>query len=363
MLYQLILAGGSGTRFWPMSRAKVPKQFLALAGEKSLIRETFERLEPLVGARRVWVVSGEAHVDLVRAEIPEIPRENILGEPVARNTAPCIGLAARCILERDADASLLVSPSDHIVRPPEAFRALVLAAARFLEDSSDASAAEPWTATFGILPRYPATGFGYIERGESLPGGDHVFRVARFKEKPPIDRAREFVESGRFYWNSGIFLWKAGGISRLIEKHMPQLSSGLDEIGLRSRSEGGLGGALRAGFGALPSISIDYGVLELQKNVAVLVADFEWDDVGAWRAVEAYAPRDEAGNSVVGRHLAIDSRGCILVGKKRLIAVVGVKDLVVVETDDAVLVCPRDQTERVKEVVERLRAENRTDLL
>ncbi|HVR72908.1 MAG TPA: mannose-1-phosphate guanylyltransferase [Planctomycetota bacterium] len=356
------MAGGSGTRFWPMSRRSFPKQFLALAGEKSLLRTTFERLEPLVGTERLWVVSGVEHVALVRKEIPELSPSNILGEPAARNTAPCIGLAAQRVLEREADARILVSPSDHMVEPAEAFRDAVVEGLRVLDTSPGG---EPWTVTFGIIPRYPATGFGYIERGSELGPGEGSLRpylVARFKEKPALETAREYVESGRFYWNSGIFLWKAGGLLRLIDEHIPLLAEGLREIGDRARGSGGLEAALGASFAALPSISIDYGVLERAANVAVLPAAFEWDDVGSWRAVERYAPRDKSGNSTVGHHIAIDSRNCTFVGQKRLIGAIGVENLVVVETDDAVLVCSRDQTERVKEIVDRMRKEGLADL-
>lgn len=355
------MAGGSGTRFWPMSRKSLPKQFIALTGQKSLLRETFERLVPLVGPERLWVVSGAGHVARVRQDLPEIPVENILGEPVGRNTAPCIGLAARRILERDPRAQLLVCPSDHIVRPAEAFRATAQAAARFVE--SQTVGGEPWTVTFGIVPRYPATGFGYIERGEAFPESSQAFRVLKFKEKPPIETAREYVSSGRFYWNGGIFLWNAQGLCTLLERHLPELARGLDEIQEHARGPGGLDGALKAHFGTLPSISVDHGILEKQRNVAVFAVDFDWDDVGSWRAVERYAPRDAAGNSVVGPSLAIDSTGCILFGSKRIIATVGVKDLVVVETPDAVLVCSKEETERVKELVDRLSREGRADLL
>lgn len=364
-LHAVIMAGGSGTRFWPMSRKRLPKQFLALTGGKTLLRETCDRLLPLVGPDRLWVVAGAQQVDLVRREIPELPPGNLLGEPMGRNTAPCIGLVAWQIVERDPEACLLVCPSDHIVRASAAFGATVLEGVRFLQGAD--RSAEPWTVTFGIVPRYPATGFGYIERGESLAPGlvapGRGFRVLRFQEKPPLDTAREYLATGRFYWNSGIFLWQASGIVELLSRYLPQLSGGLDEICHRARSQGNLAAALEAGFGSLPSISIDHGLLEKQRNVAVFAADFDWDDVGSWRAVENYAPRDEAQNSLVGNHLAVDSRGCILVGQKRMIAALGVEDLVVVETDDAILVCPRNATERVKEIVDRLSRDGRSDLV
>jgi mannose-1-phosphate guanylyltransferase len=350
------MAGGSGTRFWPLSRRDRPKQFLALGGPKSLIRETFERLAPLAGAKRTWVVAGDLHVKRVRAELPEIPAANILAEPEGRNTAPCIGLAAHRILRQDPDAMLLVCPADHVIHPREAFAASVGDAVGFL--AAAGGEGEPWTVTFGIPPRYPATGFGYMERGDGLAAiapGFPGHAVNRFKEKPDADLAASLVASGRWYWNSGIFLWKARGLLDLIERHLPGLSAGLRTLD----SEAGknrLLGALRARFPALPSISIDHGVLEKSQHVAVLPAGFEWDDVGSWLAVERYAARDAAGNSVMGRHLGVETRDSIIVSGKRLVATVGVQGLVIVETDDAILVCDRAATEKIKGLVEALHA-------
>jgi len=360
-IHAVIMAGGSGTRFWPMSRKHLPKQFLALTGGRSLLRETCDRLLPLVGPDRLWIVSGAGHTELVRQEVPEIPPGNLLGEPVGRNTAPCIGLAAYRIAERDPDASLLVCPADHIVRPAEAFGAMASEAVRFLDEAAPGD--DPWTVTFGIVPRYPATGFGYIERGPKVSAGGKAFRVLRFKEKPALPTAQEYLATGRFYWNSGIFAWKARGIVSLLSRHLPELAAGLNEICRRAQGPGGLPAALEERFGSLPSISVDHGILEHQSNVAVFASEFEWDDVGSWRAVERYAAGDASGNSTVGRCLAVDSRGCILVGQKRLIAALGVQDLVVVETDDAILVCTKSETERVKEIVDRLVQDGRSDLV
>jgi mannose-1-phosphate guanylyltransferase len=359
------MAGGSGTRFWPLSRRATPKQFLALAGPKSLLRETFERLEPIVGAERVWVVAGEAHTRRVRDHLPEVPPANILGEPVGRNTAPCIGLAAHRILRRDPAARMLVCPSDHIVRPREGFEAALRAALEVLGrlDRPDA----PWSVTFGIPPRYPATGFGYIQRGEAIPlraeGRIRAFRVGGFKEKPRERIARRYVKSGRYYWNSGIFLWSAAGALRLIDEHVPALGRGLRRIDGKAPTGAALRAALGGSFRKLPAISIDHGVLERTPRTAVIAGGFEWDDVGSWRAVERYAERDGARNCVLGRHVGVDTADCILVGGDRLLATVGLEDLVIVATDDVVLVCPRDQTERVKELVDRLAAEKRTEYL
>jgi mannose-1-phosphate guanylyltransferase len=352
------MAGGSGTRFWPLSRRALPKQFLPLGGEKSLLRETYERLLPLAGPSRIWVVSGQAHVDRVRKEIPELPRSRILGEPVGRNTAPCIGLAAHRVLRADPEARILVCPADHIIRPARAFGDAVRGALRVLDATDEPGA--PATVTFGIVPRYPATGFGYIERGTavSAPGLDGVsaFTVAGFREKPAREVARSYVEGGRYYWNSGIFLWRAGGVISLIEKHIPDLAVGLRTIDDEGGTERALARALGASFGGLPSISIDYGVLEHASNISVAPVSFDWDDVGSWRAVERYAPRDADGNSVLGLHVGVDTKACIVVGGKRIIGTIGVEDLVIVETEDAVLVCDRGSTERLKEIVDRLSA-------
>ncbi|MBI4605470.1 MAG: mannose-1-phosphate guanylyltransferase [Planctomycetes bacterium] len=359
-LHAVIMAGGAGTRFWPMSRRHLPKQFLPLAGGKSLLKETFERLEPLVGVSRLWVVAADGHLGRVRAELPDVPPGNLLGEPAARSTAPCIGLAAQQILGRDPEAALLVCPSDHVVRPPEAFRRTALAGLEVLESLQGSD--EPWTVTFGIVPRYPATGFGYIERGDAIPGSGQAFRVIRFREKPPLEAAREYLASGRFYWSSGIFLWRARDVLRLIEKHMPDLARGLHGIREAARASS-LEAALKEGFPSLRSVSIDHGVLERARHIAVLAADFEWDDVGSWRAVERYGAKDGAGNSVLGRHVGLDTHGCVVVGGRRLIATIGVENLVVVETDDAVLVCSRDETERVKDIVDRLRSDGLVELI
>lgn len=361
-LHAVIMAGGSGTRFWPVSRQHLPKQFLPLDGGKSLLRETFERVAPLIEVENLWVLTGASHVPRVLEELPEVSRENVLGEPVGRNTAPCIGIAARQIFNRDPDGVLLVSPSDHVVRPPEPFRKTVLDAVRFVESTQGSR--EAWTVTFGVVPRYPATGFGYIERGAELKqAGDQAFVVERFKEKPPLKVARDYLESGRFFWNSGIFLWRAEGILGLLEKHLPDLFSGINTLDRQASGPGGLDAAMKAGFGSLPAVSIDHGVLEHASNIAVVAADFEWDDVGSWESMERYGRRDAEGNTVFGDHVGIDTKGCIVVGKKRLIGTIGLENLVVVETDDAVLVCSRDQTERVKEIVGRLETEGREDLL
>ena len=362
-LHAVIMAGGAGTRFWPLSRDALPKQFLSLSGEQSLLRETYARLTPIVGDECVWVVSNRAHVDLVRHELPEIPTEQVLGEPVGRNTAPCIGLAAQRIHGVDPGAALLVCPADHVIRPHDDFQATVTAAHNLL--SKLEAGGTPWTITLGVSPVHAATGFGYMERGEALEGGGDTakaFRVERFKEKPTAALAEEYIASGRYYWNSGIFLWRAAGVLSLLESYLPGLAGGLREIEASVDAGAALASALEEGFPRLPSISIDYGVLEKTSHVAVVEAGFAWDDVGSFSAVERYAPRQES-NSVLGTHVGVRTKECIVVGEGRLIGTVGVENLVVVATDDAVLVCDRRETEAVKELVELLKEKGHEDVL
>ena len=364
-LHVVIMAGGTGTRFWPFSRKKLPKQFLSLGGDESLLRQTVTRLGTLVPPERVWVITNAAYVERVREEVPDVPASQVIGEPIGRNTAPCIALAAHRIAALDPEAALLVCPADHKISPEARFGADVRRALDVL--SAYGSDRDPLSITFGIAPRYPATGFGYIERGEPLPletskesGG--VYQVARFREKPEPKQAQEFVESGNFYWNSGIFVWSARGISSLIQTHLPDLATGIEDLAAEA-ANAGWESALDVHFKQLPSVSIDYGVLEHALKVAVVEATFEWDDVGSWAALEKYAIEDGRGNGVLGKHVGVETRNCLVVGRERLIATIGVEDLVIVETADALLVCKRDQTEKVKELVERLGEDGYGDLL
>ena len=353
-LYGVIMAGGTGTRFWPLSRRSLPKQFLAIGeSDKSLIRETFERLLPLTGPDRVLVVANESYRELVRRELPELREENFLGEPKGRNTAPCIGLAAEVVARQDPQASILVCPADHVIRPVAEFERTVRFAMGLLQE--DGGRDDPATVTIGIPTGYPATGYGYIERGDSIASdaGLGAFSVAQFKEKPVHEVAEQYHESGNFFWNSGIFLWKAQGAIELVRKYLPDLAEGLQPIVESLGDSGRFREVLAERFGDLPSISIDYGVLERTSWVATVGASFEWDDVGSWGAAAKYL--DESGsNRVRGEHVAVDTENCVVVGQKRVIGTVGVENLVIVETDDSLLVCHRDRVEDVKALVDQL---------
>jgi mannose-1-phosphate guanylyltransferase len=343
--YVLLMAGGSGTRFWPLSRRDWPKQMLALAGRDPLLRQTFERTRPLVPPARVLVFTASRLVPAVRRMLPEVPGRNIVGEPIGRNTAPCIGVAAGLARARDPRAVLAVLPTDHVVGPAAAFRSDLSRAVRL-------AARAPLLVTLGIRPTFPATGYGYIEAGDPL-AIDRAFRaVRRFREKPGAAQARRFIATRRFYWNAGIFVWSAGTILDAIRAHHPALGRQLDLLG----RSGWRAGAVARAFPSFPSISIDYAVMEKAGNVAVLPARFRWDDVGAWDAIRAHHPGDAMGNVRMGAASAVDARDCLFVaGKGHRVAALGVRDLIVVHTPDATLVCRRGRSQEIRRLVERIR--------
>jgi mannose-1-phosphate guanylyltransferase len=338
-LYPVIIAGGSGTRFWPLSRTSRPKQFLPLASDKPLIADTAARLKGLAPLSRTLVVCGKLHARAVRAAVRQLPAKNVLVEPAARNTAPAIGLATIEVAARDPDGVLLVLPSDHHVGDPARFREVLSNAAEVARTGM--------LVTIGLSPTRPETGYGYIQVGEPLSGA--AKRVRRFVEKPDAPTARQYVHSGEYLWNGGIFVFQAQVMLDAIREHLPALADGLEVI-RKSRAK------LAKVFPALPSISIDYAVMEKAQNIAVLPGDFGWSDVGSFAAMEEVRPRDARGNVAGGKlPLLVDCDGCVVLGQDRPLAVVGMKDVVVVDAGDAVLVVPKGRSQDVRQVVEALK--------
>ena len=344
MLHAVIMAGGAGTRFWPASRKGLPKQLLNLTGRETMIQATVGRLGDLAPAERVLVVTNQRLVDEVRRQLPQLPAASVLGEPCKRDTAPCVGLAAALIQKADADGVMAVMPADHVIGPDQKFQDA-------MRQAADLVAEDPTRiVTFGIRPTYPAESFGYIQRGESLaPGG--VYRVARFREKPDAATAKEYLASGEFYWNSGIFLWRADTILGALQQREPAMHERLLAIG---EAFGGsdFDAVFQREFEAIQGKSIDYAVMEHYDNIVVLEAPFEWDDLGSWGALPRLVEADEQGNAALGRHVLVDSENCIVrTDNDHLVALLGVRDCIVVHTDDATLVARRDDEESVRKIV------------
>lgn len=351
MLHAVIMAGGSGTRFWPQSRGTLPKQLLKLAGRRTMIQETVSRVSPWIDHERVMVVTNAVQADETIRQLPEVPVENILVEPAARNTAPCVGLAAVHLLEKDPEAVMLVMPADHVIGPTEVFHQAVEQANRIVTEQPGQF------VLFGVPPTYPSTGFGYIERGEALAGaGEKAFRVAAFREKPDEPTARRYMESGQFYWNCGIFVWRAEQILSALAHYEPEMHDHLiqirEKIGHVDYEAG-----LHADFPKMKSISVDYAVLERARDVCVLEAPFEWDDVGSWQALTRLLGIDDDQNTIDGPHVGIETRGCTVrdTTGTHLIGTLGVEDLIIVHTPDATLVARKGDENAVKRLIELIR--------
>lgn len=365
MLHAVIMAGGSGTRFWPASRMMQPKQLLNLIGERTMIQATVDRLGDLVPPERVLVVTNRRLVGPISKQLPNVPANAIIGEPCKRDTAPCIGLAASIVLNKDPDAVMVVLPADHVIESDMTFQAAIRQASQLVEADNGR------IITFGIRPSYPAEIFGYIERAESLVDNNNlsrssqspVFRVKQFREKPDAERAREYCKSEEFYWNSGIFVWKARTILAALEQFEPEMYRHLatiaDAVGCSA-----FGTVMEREFAAIQGKSIDYAVMEHYDNVLVVEAPFQWDDVGSWQALARMHGSDDQGNCLRGRHLALrTSNSIVRSDDDHLIVTVGVDNLIVVYTPDATLIANKDDEESIREVVKILEQNGWTEHL
>jgi len=347
-MFAVIMAGGKGSRFWPRSREKTPKHLLDIQSERTIIRETVDRIAPLVPPERTLIVTGRSHAAELICRLPEIPPENILIEPLGRDTAPCIGLAALHILKRGADSVMLVLPSDHRIGDEDAFR-------RVLKTAAEAATEGERLVTIGIRPTGPETGYGYIEQGERIGtiGRDEVYRVRSIREKPPRDQAERFLAQGGFLWNSGMFVWKASAIIKAIERFLPELHRGLAEIAAAlgtEREEEVVAGT----YAAQKAVSIDYGVMEKADEVLVVPGAFDWSDLGSWDALWEVSEKDANGIAARGRCIGIDAADSLVYSPGKLVALVGVRDLLVVETGDALLICKRGRSQDVRGLVEEI---------
>jgi mannose-1-phosphate guanylyltransferase len=356
-LYAVIMAGGQGTRFWPRSRRKRPKQLLNIVGDTTMLEQTVARISPLIPCERIVVVAGEPYRDLLQAYLPQLPPDNFLFEPVGRNTAACVAWAALWVQQRAPGATMAVLPADHLMRD----------AAEFLHILSTAAlAAQPLNRllTIGIRATHPETGYGYIELSDERAQIDsrEVFRVARFVEKPSRLKAEEFLAAGRYLWNSGMFIWRADSILHEIRRYLPQLAQGLEPVA-EAITSGRLASVVSEVYPGLPSISIDVGVMERAQDVWVVPGDFGWSDVGSWRALSELLPADGQDNVVVGEQRGLETSGCFIYSPKKLVATIGIRDLVVIETDDVLLICPKERDQEVRKLVELLEREGREDLL
>jgi mannose-1-phosphate guanylyltransferase len=348
----MIMAGGGGTRFWPRSRARRPKQFLAFSGDRSLLQGTYDRIEALVPAERTWVITGAAHQQEAAAQLTGVPRGRIVGEPMGRDTAMCIALGAALVARQEPEAVMAVMPADHVIEPAREFGRALQAAEQLALDHPAA------LITFGIPPTFASTNYGYILRGEAVTprNGIPAFRVLQFREKPSQKAAEGYLASGEYFWNSGIFVWKVSAILAELQNHKPKLLAAAQRIadawGSPRQDD-----VFRQEYDSAEKISIDFAVMEHAREVLVVQAPYVWDDVGSWLALERHNPQDPAGNTVQALHVGHDTTRCVVVSEPgRVVATIGVEDLIIIQDGDATLIAHRSREAEVKKIVDRLKS-------
>lgn len=356
LLYAVIMAGGKGERFWPFSREACPKQFLKLMGHRTMLQQTVERLSGLVDADRVFIITDLRYADLAREQLPHLPPENIVGEPCGRDTTAAVGLGALHVARLDPRGVMLVLPADHFIRDEECFR-------QALAGAVNVASRGDHLVTLGISPTRPETGYGYIKYGDIYGSfaGVPAYRVEQFTEKPDSERAEEFLASGSYFWNSGMFIWRVDLIRRLIAEHLPDLDHGLQVI------EKYFGGSdfrqvINQVYPSLPKISIDYGIMEKAGNVLVIPGNFGWDDVGSWGALERCRETDALNNLLDARGVFLDTREC-LISSSRPVVTLGVDNLIIVDNGECIFICRKDRGQEVRRVVRELKENGYGDLV
>ncbi|PUU86212.1 MULTISPECIES: mannose-1-phosphate guanylyltransferase [Halanaerobium] len=358
MITALIMAGGEGTRFWPLSRKDNPKQFLKLNDEKkTMLQETVERISGLVPLEQVFIATNEAYQKAIKKQLDGIPKENIIVEPMKRNTAACIGLSSVVIENKYPGSTMIVLPADHLIKDEKKF-------VDILSKAVMTAATGKNLVTLGIKPTHPETGYGYIHYGDHLHtiDGDQVFEVQNFTEKPDLDTAKEFLNDGNYLWNSGMFIWRLDSILYNIEKYLPEMYKSLANI------KNALGTDLeqkviKNEFKQMESVSIDYGIMEKADDIFVIPSSFGWDDLGSWPALERIKKIDDNGNVVVGKHYGIDTTNSIIHSPNKVVTTIGLDDVVIVDTEDAILICDKNRAQEVKEIRKILADEGLGDCL
>ncbi len=356
-IYTLIMAGGSGTRFWPRSKTQKPKQYLNIFGESSLLQDTIKRFATFTEKENIYIVSSATQAKVLEEQTPMLPKQNLIYEPVGRNTLPCIGLAAMYAERENPDGIMVVSPSDHLITNNQLFEDTVLAAVK-IADKRDG------IVTIGITPSYPATGYGYVKTKEDITGSEKIaqFKVERFVEKPDEKTASEYLKQGGFYWNSGLFVFKVSVFLEAVEKFAPELYADLRKIqtdfGNPTYEE-----TLDTIYRAVKGISVDYGIMEHADNIFLVEGNFDWNDLGSWESVYLTDKKDENGNAGSGEALLVDTKNSYVYSDKNLVAVVGLEDVIVVQDGNTTLVCKRDKAEDVKKIVEKLKSDNKDQYL
>ncbi len=359
-VFGVIMAGGVGTRFWPRSRERTPKQALEIVGKETMIQSTAARLKQRISPENLYVITNRTQRSLLAKQLPYVPEENILDEPVGRNTAPCIGLAALHIRRMDPSAVMIVVPADHVIQNDEAFL-------RVLEVAVETAAESGSLLTIGIQPRHPETGYGYIQiYTEESPHNPYasrgVMKVKTFAEKPNIQTAQRFLESGDFLWNSGMFVWRADAILSEIERLLPELHAELAKIDQAIGSPD-YPSAVDMAYGIIRSISIDYGVMEKSDRVFCIPGDFGWSDIGSWDEVYRISGKDSGGNTITGTVIQKDTHNSFIYSPDKVVATIGIDDLIIVNTDDALLICKRGQSQDVKEIADYLKRKQMNEYL